>query len=328
MRLARRRGRGGRRLDGRRSAADPVALGPDADPESVARKILLDALTGQARSRQELRDQAGQARRARRAGRAAARPVHRGRAGRRRGVRPGLGGEPAAQSRAGPTSPGPGAATQGRRRRDGAGRPRRARPGRRGGGARGCWSARSCARCAGSTGSPRPAGWPACSLARAIPPGLAFAVVREELGAVDDEFRHDGPMTVAPLHRLPPGPVDLAAVPTDRDARLRRRQDQGQGRPVRARRRAVRPPGAAVGRAHHRLAAPGPAGAPGHGHLRQGRGAAPHRRPGRPPGREDHQLQGADGRGAQAPFPVADPQRRAPTPATSGSSTGPTTRTC
>ena len=36
--------------------ADPVALGPDADPESVARKILLDALTGQARSRQELRD--------------------------------------------------------------------------------------------------------------------------------------------------------------------------------------------------------------------------------------------------------------------------------
>ena len=35
---------------------DPVAAGPDADPESVARKILLDALTGQARSRRELRD--------------------------------------------------------------------------------------------------------------------------------------------------------------------------------------------------------------------------------------------------------------------------------
>jgi regulatory protein len=33
---------------------DPVAEGPDADPESVARKILLDQLTGQARSRQEL----------------------------------------------------------------------------------------------------------------------------------------------------------------------------------------------------------------------------------------------------------------------------------
>jgi len=35
---------------------DPVAEGPDADPEAVARKILLDALTGQARSRRELRD--------------------------------------------------------------------------------------------------------------------------------------------------------------------------------------------------------------------------------------------------------------------------------
>jgi regulatory protein len=33
---------------------DPAAAGPDADAESVARKILLDQLTGQARSRQEL----------------------------------------------------------------------------------------------------------------------------------------------------------------------------------------------------------------------------------------------------------------------------------
>lgn len=33
---------------------DPVLLGPDADPEEVARKILLDQLTGQARSRAEL----------------------------------------------------------------------------------------------------------------------------------------------------------------------------------------------------------------------------------------------------------------------------------
>jgi regulatory protein len=33
-----------------------VAQGPDADPESVARKILLDQLTGQARSRKELAD--------------------------------------------------------------------------------------------------------------------------------------------------------------------------------------------------------------------------------------------------------------------------------
>jgi regulatory protein len=33
---------------------DEQALGPDADPEAVARKILLDQLTGQARSRSEL----------------------------------------------------------------------------------------------------------------------------------------------------------------------------------------------------------------------------------------------------------------------------------
>jgi len=33
---------------------DPSALGPHADPEAVARKILLDQLTGQARSRAEL----------------------------------------------------------------------------------------------------------------------------------------------------------------------------------------------------------------------------------------------------------------------------------
>ncbi|CAB4711141.1 MAG: regulatory protein RecX [Actinobacteria bacterium] len=46
---------GGRRRRGDRPP-DPVADGPDADPESVARKILLDQLTGQARSRRELSD--------------------------------------------------------------------------------------------------------------------------------------------------------------------------------------------------------------------------------------------------------------------------------
>jgi regulatory protein len=35
---------------------DVEAAGPEADPESVARKILLDQLTGQARSRRELAD--------------------------------------------------------------------------------------------------------------------------------------------------------------------------------------------------------------------------------------------------------------------------------
>lgn len=50
-------GRRGRR-GGRASAPLPRDRGmdPDADPESVARKILLDQLTGQARSRKELAD--------------------------------------------------------------------------------------------------------------------------------------------------------------------------------------------------------------------------------------------------------------------------------
>ena len=49
-----RSGRQGR--SGVAKPADPVASGPPADPESVARTILLNALTGQARSRKELRD--------------------------------------------------------------------------------------------------------------------------------------------------------------------------------------------------------------------------------------------------------------------------------
>lgn len=53
--------RAGRSRSGTRSRSGPpppdeAAQGPDADPEAVARKILLDALTGQARSRKELAD--------------------------------------------------------------------------------------------------------------------------------------------------------------------------------------------------------------------------------------------------------------------------------
>lgn len=39
---------------------DPVQAGPDADAEEVARKILLDQLTGQARSRKQLADKLAQ----------------------------------------------------------------------------------------------------------------------------------------------------------------------------------------------------------------------------------------------------------------------------
>jgi regulatory protein len=45
-----------RRSRPRATPEDAVAAGPPADPEAVGRKILLDALTGQARSRQELAD--------------------------------------------------------------------------------------------------------------------------------------------------------------------------------------------------------------------------------------------------------------------------------
>ena len=45
-----------RNRKGRRPAPDAAVIKPDADPEAVARKILLDALTGQARSRKELAD--------------------------------------------------------------------------------------------------------------------------------------------------------------------------------------------------------------------------------------------------------------------------------
>ncbi|MFC4786246.1 regulatory protein RecX [Nocardioides sp. MAHUQ-72] len=52
--------RSGRRRAGRGRTdpppPDPQEGGPEADPESVARKILLDQLTGQARSRKELDD--------------------------------------------------------------------------------------------------------------------------------------------------------------------------------------------------------------------------------------------------------------------------------
>src|SRR5687768_15519345 len=51
----RRRGRG-RTPTGPATPEDAVVAGPPADPEAVGRKILLDALTGQARSRQELAD--------------------------------------------------------------------------------------------------------------------------------------------------------------------------------------------------------------------------------------------------------------------------------
>ena len=137
---------------------------------------------------------------------------------------------------------------------------------------------------------------------------------------------HDVPMSEL---RLPPGPVDLALAPDRRDARVQRRQGRRQGGPRRARRRARRPPGAALRGGPDRLHAQRAAGAAGHGHLRQGRRAAPHRRPDRPAGRPDHQLQGADATRSGATTSCGGSRRAVPEPGLRrASSTGPTTRTC
>ena len=56
MASGRRGGRSGRRPAPREPDEPERDLGPPADPESVARTILLDRLTGQPRSRQELAD--------------------------------------------------------------------------------------------------------------------------------------------------------------------------------------------------------------------------------------------------------------------------------
>ena len=181
----RRRGRAVDPAD-RRPTADPVATGPDADPESVARKILLDQLTGRARSRAELGRQAG--RQAACPTRSPTRLLDRfeevGLVDDAR-VRPRL-GEPApvaAGKGLGPPGAGPGAAPQGHRRR---GRPRgarRGRPRRRGG--------RRPRAGAPQAAHPRPARRRDQATRRLVgmlarkgyPPGLAFAVVRDELGA-------------------------------------------------------------------------------------------------------------------------------------------------
>ena len=81
---------------------DEVAEGPDADPEAVARKILLDQLTGQARSRKELADKLAKKNVPDELADPPARPVRGGRPGRRRGVRPGLGRSPPARARGWP----------------------------------------------------------------------------------------------------------------------------------------------------------------------------------------------------------------------------------
>jgi hypothetical protein len=128
-------------------------------------------------------------------------------------------------------------------------------------------------------------------------PRRGARLVTLRVGAVS---RHDGPMTDEPC---PP-----AARPVDLTAHRRRAtpgfdgQDEGQGGAARARRRPVRPAGAALRRGRRGSGRRRAPGAPGHGHLRQGRRAAAHRRAGRPAGRPDHVVQGAHRGGARHDF--------------------------
>ena len=119
-----------------------------------------------------------------------------------------------------------------------------------------------------------------------------------------------GPMSSATSYsdvlRLPPGPVDLRAIETDAAPGYDGDKKSGAAD--------LAALGQELADLQERLFAGkdsgpvGAAGPPGHGHLRQGRHPAAHRRAGRPAGREDHVLQGADQGGARPRLPVADPQ--------------------
>ena len=305
---------------------DPVARGPGRRPGGGGAQDPARRADRPGPQPARAARQAGQARRPRRARRAAARPLHRGRADRRRRLRPGLGARAGSAAAVWPAAPWPRScgARASTTRRPGPPSTTSTPPTRRRPPAR--WSARSCGPCAASTPPPRPDGWPACWPARATPRGWRSPSSATSSGR-STTIRHDGPMTVAHLHRLPPGAVDLTAIPTDATPGFDGGKTKGKAAlfalgdelsDLQERLWAERTTGSERRRA---------AGAAGHGHLGQGRRAPPHGRPGRPAGREDHQLQGADRRGAQAPTSCGGSATRCPSRATSASSTAPTTRT-
>ena len=167
---------------------DTAAQGPEADPEAVARKILLDQLTGQARSRKELADKL------------AAKNVPDDVATRLldRFEEVGL-IDDEAFARAWIASRGSAGSGSGRRlarralaqelRRKGIdrrGRPRgarRDRPGRRGGRGPRRWCAASCARWSGVDDTKATRRLVGMLARKGYGSGLAFAVVRDELAA-------------------------------------------------------------------------------------------------------------------------------------------------
>ena len=161
-------------------------------------------------------------------------------------------------------------------------------------------------------------------------PAKATGLERATAGHTPSMAKAKEPSSPSPVETLsvPPGPVDLTST-TRGHPRVHRRQGRRQGRAQRRSTRAVRPPGAAVRRGPHRLAAPGAAGAPGHGHLRQGRRAAAH-------ASALFDPQGLRIKSFKAPteeelahdFLWRVEQRAARRPGSSASSTARTTRTC
>ena len=128
-------------------------------------------------------------------------------------------------------------------------------------------------------------------------------------GEVDEQ-----PTTTEAL-TVPRGPVDLSRTTRTATAGLQRRQEEGQGRALRARRGALRPPGAAVRRGHDRRPRAGccwccrawtpPARAASSAHAV---GLVD------PQGVQHHVVQGADRRGAAPRLPLADRAGRCPSP--------------
>ena len=324
----------------RRTRVEPARAGR-ADPEAVARKILLDQLTGQARSRSELADKLAKQERARRRRDPAARPVRGGRAGRRRRVRARPGSPAGSPARGWPGGRSPrscgarASTTRSPARRSTRSTPptRRRRPGR--------WSRkklRTLARRRRHGRDPAPGrhagpqGLPLGALLRGGARGARRRTspgVRHDGRVSKDKSKRKPPESVEQFpFRLPAGPVDLAAIETDAAPGLRRRQEEGQGGAVRPRRRAGRPAGAALRRGHAparpvaccwscRAWTP-PARAaccatPSGWSTRRACGSPRSRR--RP--RRSCATTSCGGSGG-----------RCPRPATSGSSTAPTTRTC
>ena len=293
-----------------------VAAGPDADPESVARRILLDQLTGRARSRQELSDKL--------ASRHVPDDVATDLLDRFEEV--------------GLVDDGAFARTWVSQRQQGKGLSRRvlAQELRRKGvddevarealdeidpaaeaqAAHDLVRQAGCGRCDASTTRSRPGGWSGCWPARATRRGSRS---RRPRGAPASRTRrgrrrgrlthHDGGMTLAAL-RLPPGPVDLASLDSAATPGFTGDKKEGQAE--------LESLGDDLADLQERLYAEATSDL-GHGRAvllvlqgmdTSGKGgvAAAHRRAGRPAGCRDHLLQGADRGGAEARLPLADPQ--------------------